>query len=87
MSSGSFSVGMEFYYGSKSQAKYGSLKEDVLYSGFIGPDIYVTDINFKAMQYIQTYHAPAPVSKQVFIPDLKSGTPALVEIPAPKNSI
>lgn len=33
------------------------------------------------------YHAPGPVGKTVSFPDLKSGIPVDVEIPAPVNEI
>lgn len=33
------------------------------------------------------YHAPGPVFKTVFTPDLKSGIPQAVEIPAPVNAM
>lgn len=33
------------------------------------------------------YHAPGPVFKTVLTPDLKSGIPQAVEIPAPVNAI
>lgn len=33
------------------------------------------------------YHAPGPVFKTVLAPDLKSGIPQAVEIPAPVNAI
>lgn len=33
------------------------------------------------------YHTPAPVFSTVFAPDLKSGIPHAVEIPAPVNAI
>jgi len=44
-------------------------------------------LSFRSLLVASFYHAPGPVGKTVLIPDLKSGIPVEVEIPAPVKTM